>query len=83
MTITSFIAPDSLIGMALADSEAAHWEASFDEDGRPVTLGENSGGYQDTLEADHQMDQHGHLERLVAEHADVMAVYAEEATRWS
>jgi hypothetical protein len=72
MTITSFIAPDSLIGMALADSEAAHWEASFDED-----------GYQDTLEADHQMDQHGHLERLVAEHADVMAVYAEEATRWS
>jgi hypothetical protein len=72
MTITSLIAPDSLIGMALADSEAAHWEASFDED-----------GYQDTLEADHQMDQHGHLGRLVAEHADVMAVYAEEATRWS
>jgi len=72
MTITSFIAPDSLIGTALADAEAAHWEASFDEE-----------GYQDTLEADHQMDQYGHLERLVAEHADVMAVYAEEATRWS
>jgi hypothetical protein len=68
----NIVAPDSLIGMALADSEAAHWEASFDED-----------GYQDTLEADHQSGQHGHLERLVLEHADVMAVYAEEATRWS
>ncbi len=70
----NIVSKDSLIGMALADSEAAHWEASFDED-----------GYQDTLEADHQMGQHGqhgHLERLVLEHADVMAVYAEEATRW-
>ncbi len=70
--MTNIIAPDSLVGMALADSESARWEASFDEDGR-----------QDTLEADHQMDQHGHLERLVLEHADVMAVYAEEALRWS
>jgi hypothetical protein len=68
----NIVSKDSLIGMALSDSEAAHWEASFDED-----------GYQDTLEADHQMDQHGHLERLVLEHADVMAVLAEEATRWA
>ena len=68
----NIVSPDSLVGMALADSEAAHWAASFDDD-----------GYQDTLEADHQMDQHGHLERLVLEHADVMSVYAEEALRWS
>lgn len=68
----TIVSPDSLVGMALADSESARWEASFDED-----------GYQDTLEADHQMGQHELLERLVAEHADVMAVFAEEATRWS
>ncbi len=68
----NIVSKDSLIGMALADSEAAHWEASFDDD-----------GYQDTLEADHQMGQHEHLERLVLEQADVLAVYAEEATRWS
>jgi hypothetical protein len=70
--MTNIVSPDSLIGMALADAEAAHWEASYDAD-----------GYQDTLEADHQMDQYGYLERLVAEQADVLAVFAEEATRWS
>ncbi len=47
----NIVSKDSLIGMALADSEAARWAASFDE-----------AGYQDTLEADHQMGQHGHLE---------------------
>jgi hypothetical protein len=68
----NIVSKDSLIGMALADSEAAHWEASLDED-----------GYQDTLEADHQTGQHGHLERLVLEAADVLAVYAEEALRFA
>lgn len=72
MTITSFIAPDSLIGMALTDSEAAHMAAAYDEEGR-----------MDTMEADYQMDRFGHLELLVAEQADVLAMYAEEATRWS
>ncbi len=68
----SIIAPQSLIGQALSDAEDAHMAASYDED-----------GYQDTLEADYQLERFGHLERLVSERADVLAVYAEEATRWA
>jgi len=68
----SIIAPDSLIGLALSDAEDAHVAASFDDD-----------GYQDTLEADYRLELFGHLERLVSEQADVLAVFAEEATRWS
>lgn len=63
---------DSLIGMALADDLASCLDLSYDED-----------GFQDVHEADHQYDQHGHLERLVLETADVLSVYAEEALRWA
>lgn len=66
------IPQDSLIGMALSDALAEGLEASYDED-----------GYQDTMEADHVYDQHGHLEREVEMAADVLAVYAAEAARFA
>ena len=66
------IPQDSLIGMALADALAESLASSYDED-----------GYQDTMEADHQYDQHAYLEREVELAADVLSVYAEEAARFA
>lgn len=66
------IPQDSLIGMALADALSEGLESSYDED-----------GYQDTMEADHQYDQHGYLEREVETAADVLSVYAAEAGRFA
>ena len=66
------IPQDSLIGMALSDALAERLEASYDED-----------GYQDTMEADYQYDQHAYLEREVELAADVASVIASEVARWA
>lgn len=68
----TIIPSDSLIGMALEDALRARLEASYDED-----------GYQDTMEADYQHDQHAWLEAEVGTAADVLAVFAEESARFA
>lgn len=66
------IPQDSLIGMALSDALEESLALSYDED-----------GYQDTVEADHQYDQHGWLEREVEMAADVLSCFAEDAARFA
>jgi len=68
----SIIPSDSLIGSALEDALLARLEASYDED-----------GYQDTVEADWQHDQHAYLEREVEQACDVLSVYASEVLRFA